>query len=67
VKKATELIKSVISLLRTQYSHTHQICIETLELAVEALEHPHWETPEQYEKRTGERWNDEWPVWILEL
>jgi hypothetical protein len=53
VKKAVELIEGVLSLLRTSYSHTHQICIETLELAVEELEHPRWETPEQYEKRTG--------------
>jgi hypothetical protein len=64
VKKAIELIKHVIKVLRISYSHTHQICIETLELAVEALEHPRRETPEQYEKRTGKRWNDEWPVWI---
>jgi hypothetical protein len=63
MKKAIELIKHVIKVLRLSHSHTHQICIEILELAVDALEHPCWETPEQYEKRTGEPWPDKWAVY----
>jgi hypothetical protein len=26
---------------------------------------PRWETPEQYEKRTGETWPDDWAVYAL--
>jgi hypothetical protein len=63
VKKAVELIKSVISLLRTTYSHTHQICIETLELALSELQSSRQETPEQYGKRTGEPWPNDWAVY----
>jgi hypothetical protein len=65
MKKAIELIEHTIKLLRMLYrSHTHQICIETLELALSALQAPRWETPEQYEMRTGEKWGDDWPVWV---
>jgi hypothetical protein len=26
---------------------------------------PLWETPEQREKRTGEPWQEDWPVWYI--
>jgi hypothetical protein len=26
---------------------------------------PRWETPEQWEKRTGKAWPDDWPVWNI--
>jgi hypothetical protein len=29
------------------------------------IEVPAWETPEQYEKRTGEKWPDDWAVYSL--
>jgi hypothetical protein len=31
----------------------------------EAENGPRWETPEQYEKRTGEPWPDDWAVYAL--
>jgi hypothetical protein len=27
---------------------------------------PRWETPEQYVKRTGERWPDDWAVYYID-
>jgi hypothetical protein len=31
----------------------------------EAESKPRWETPEQYEKRTGEAWPNDWAVYAL--
>jgi hypothetical protein len=31
--------------------------------ALDLLQSPRWETPEQWEKRTGEKWPDDWAVY----
>jgi hypothetical protein len=36
-----------------------------IEKAIYILRHPRWETVEQYEKRTGEKWPDGWAVYTL--
>jgi hypothetical protein len=33
--------------------------------AISLLQAPRWETPEQWEKRTGETWPDDWAVYAL--
>jgi hypothetical protein len=33
------------------------------EVIAELENKPRWETPEQYEKRTGEKWPDDWAVY----
>ncbi|MDR2020491.1 MAG: hypothetical protein LBQ14_06980 [Treponema sp.] len=41
----------------------HDAC-ESLRHAINTLKNkPRWETPEQYEKRTGEPWPDDWAVY----
>jgi hypothetical protein len=62
--ETVNLIKSVVDILQRQYSHTHQICIEYLEMVIKALEHSQWETPEQRKKRTGKAWAGRNPVWF---
>jgi hypothetical protein len=32
---------------------------------LEDLKTHRWETPEQYEQRTREKWPDDWPVWSI--
>jgi hypothetical protein len=39
--------------------------IDMLSEAVLELQHPRWETPEQWEKRTGEKWPEGWAVYVL--
>jgi hypothetical protein len=36
-----------------------------IDQALMQLKAPRWETPEQYEKRTGEPWPDDWAVYAL--
>jgi hypothetical protein len=35
------------------------------EVIAELKAGPRWETPEQYEKRTGEEWPLDWPIWYI--
>jgi hypothetical protein len=41
------------------------IAIENLKYAIVLLQKPRWETPEQWEKRMGEAWPDDWAVYAL--
>jgi hypothetical protein len=40
------------------------ITIDNLEAVIAELQHPRWETPEQWEKCTGEKYPDTWAVYM---
>jgi hypothetical protein len=46
-------------LIRVAVAHLKKVA------AIAELPHPYWETPEQYEKRTGEKWPNGWAVYAL--
>jgi hypothetical protein len=69
-------VKEVIELLEQVKADMTLICADSgfqrdvvstitkkIETAIAILKAPRWEMPEQYEKRTGEPWQDDWPVW----
>jgi hypothetical protein len=60
--RAWELLSEYI----TRKDDDDRICDVYAEIkrAIEVLENPCWETPEQWEKRTGEPWPDEAAVYI---
>jgi hypothetical protein len=39
--------------------------LETEAQRLRLIEVPAWETPEQYERRTGKKWQDDWAVYAL--
>jgi hypothetical protein len=71
MKKAVELLKVIVVGIYaadiTSESKAESV-LENIRLSIrevlELLESPpRWETPEQWEKRTGEKWPDKGPVW----
>ena len=70
MKKAIELLEQVkydITLVSPNSGFQRDVIFhitEQIDEAIAALKAPpRWETPEQREKRTGEPWPDDWPVY----
>jgi hypothetical protein len=55
------IVKQVLKKLKKESIVEALLIEETIAL----LEARHWETPEQYKKRTGESWPDDWAVYAL--
>jgi hypothetical protein len=72
MKKAIELLKSA----KNEFACVIPDCegcrgslntgLDLLDEALAELEAPpRWETPDQWEKRTGKAWPEDWPVWDI--
>jgi hypothetical protein len=62
-------MKRVIELLNEAYhalaiNHEDAEALAYIDKAIAELKTPCWETPEQWEKRTGKKWPDNWPVFF---
>jgi hypothetical protein len=51
--------------LGAPYKEAAYMANRLIQEAIALLKAPRWETPEQYEKRTGEKWPDDWAVYAL--
>jgi hypothetical protein len=68
VKQAIELLKDTLISLGWATSGNlvaAQNAYNQVKRALEILNAPRWETPEKWEKRTGEPWPDNAPVWVM--
>jgi hypothetical protein len=75
MKKAIEKLEQVKSFLDGRYRFgldegvDNKPLKERIGLLAEAIAElkapPRWETPEQWKKRMGEPWPDDWPVWCI--
>jgi hypothetical protein len=67
MKKVIELLEDALDVMLhvTQIPESYQEVAYIEEAIAELKALPRWETPEQYEKRTGEKWPDDWPVWSI--
>jgi hypothetical protein len=72
VKKVIEYLETALKklgyvaagIVYTACKKPYSDACDFLRVAITELKNrPRWETPEQYEKRTGEKWPDEAPVW----
>jgi hypothetical protein len=62
MKKSIELLKEARDAAINGSRSTAVSCIE--EAMAELKARPRWETPEQYEKRTGRHWLENWAVYF---
>jgi hypothetical protein len=70
VKKAVELLEEACKDLEESgrgmiYQMQISGGLDTIREAIALLKAPRWETTEQYEKRTGKAWPDDWAVYTL--
>jgi hypothetical protein len=67
VKKVIDTLNAVAGIINGAIQDEDDPLITGLELLNDAIAElkapPRWETPEQYEKRTGEAWLDNWAVY----
>jgi hypothetical protein len=70
MKKVIDLLEKAEAAIMLAFSGTDEadLCTEAINHINDAIDElktpPRWETPEQREKRTGEKWPDDWGVYF---
>jgi hypothetical protein len=72
MKKAIELLEKARAEIKEESARSFVVGLKLGKIAeyvyealAELKAQPRWETPEQWEKRTGEKWLDSWAVYAL--
>jgi hypothetical protein len=65
LEKARDLVGGVFTPLTKDTIHL-AAAIDCIESAMNLLQPPRWETPEQYQKRIGKEYPKRGPVWVLD-
>jgi hypothetical protein len=63
IKKVIELLETVKEIAR--HGSSAAICFGIDDAMAELKAPPRWETPEQWKRRTGKAWPDNWAVYAL--